>query len=77
MSDIALRPAHALAEAIRRREVSSRELLEHYLARVERLNGSLNAVVTLDPDGARACRRRRRRGAGARRRQAARCTACR
>ncbi len=53
MSDIALQPAHALAEAIRRREVSSRELLEHYLARVERLNPALNAVVTLDPDGAR------------------------
>ncbi len=53
MSDIALQPAHALAEAIRRRDVSSRELLEHYLARVEALNPPLNAVVTLDPDGAR------------------------
>ncbi len=53
MSDIALRPAHVLADAIRRRDVSSRELLEHYLARVERLNPPLNAVVTLDPDGAR------------------------
>lgn len=53
MSDIALQPAHALAEAIRRREVSSRELLDHYLARVDALNPGLNAVVTLDPDGAR------------------------
>ncbi len=53
MSDIALRPAHELADAIRRRELSSRELLDHYLARVERLNPALNAVVTLDPDGAR------------------------
>jgi amidase len=53
MSDIALQPAHALAEAIRRRDISSRELLEHYLARVERLNAPLNAVVTLDPDAAR------------------------
>ena len=53
MSDIALRPAHELADAIRRRELSSRELLDHYLSRVERLNPALNAVVTLDPDGAR------------------------
>ena len=53
MSDVALQPAHALADAIRRRQLSSRELLEHYLARVERLNPTLNAVVTLDPDGAR------------------------
>ena len=52
--DIALRPAHLLADAIRCREVSSRELLDHYLARVERLNPPLNAVVTLDPEGARS-----------------------
>jgi amidase len=51
--DIALQPAHRLAEAIRQRDISSRELLEHYLIRVERLNPPLNAVVTLDPDGAR------------------------
>jgi amidase len=52
MSDIVTRPAHELATALRRREVSSRELLDCCLERIERLNPSLNAVVTLDPDGA-------------------------
>ena len=63
MTDIAFRPAHALAAAIRRRELSSRELLDHYLARVERLNPPLNAVVTLDVDARAPRRRRGRRGA--------------
>ena len=53
MPDIALQPAHELAAAIQRRELSSRELLEHYLARVQRLNPPLNAVVTLGADAAR------------------------
>jgi amidase len=53
MTDIALQPAHELAAAIQRRELSSRELLEHHLARVQRLNPALNAVVTLDADAAR------------------------
>src|SRR5215211_474051 len=36
------------------REVSSRELLEHYLRRVEQYNPALNAVVTLDAERALA-----------------------
>ncbi|MCT7660589.1 amidase family protein [Mycobacterium deserti] len=51
--DSALWPAHRLAEGIRRREFSSRELLDGYLDRVALLNPALNAVVTLDVDGAR------------------------
>ena len=46
--------ATELARALRAREVSSRELLEEFAGRVERLNGSVNAVVTLDLDRARA-----------------------
>jgi amidase len=46
-------PAHVLAEVIRRREVSSFEVVEAYLAQIARYNPDLNAVVTLDEDGAR------------------------
>jgi amidase len=35
------------AAAIRDREIKSRELLELYLARIDRLNPALNAVVTV------------------------------
>ncbi len=54
MSDLGFGSATELAAAIRDREVSSRELLEHYLARVERHNPRLNAIVTLDVERARA-----------------------
>ncbi len=46
-------PAHVLAETIRRREVSSVEIVDAYLAQIARHNPQLNAVVTLDDDGAR------------------------
>ncbi|MEE9607928.1 MAG: amidase [Myxococcota bacterium] len=53
MADPAFRSAADLAGALQRRELSSRELLEHFLERVERLNGRINAVVTLDAERAR------------------------
>jgi amidase len=43
-----------LAAGIREKQWSSRELLDLYLDRVDRLNGPINAVVTLDADRARA-----------------------
>ncbi len=51
---LATQDASSLAAAIRRKEVSSRELLDLYLDRIERLNPTLNAVVTLDVERARA-----------------------
>jgi amidase len=50
----AFAPAHELARSIREREISSRELLEAFVGRIERLNGTVNAVVTLDLERARA-----------------------
>ena len=43
-----------LANDLRTGELRSRELLELYLDRIERLDGDVNAVVTLDADRARA-----------------------
>jgi len=42
------------AEAIRNGETTSRALLEHFIARIERINPALNAVVTADFERARA-----------------------
>ncbi|HEX4904056.1 MAG TPA: amidase family protein [Acidimicrobiales bacterium] len=46
--------ASELAAMVRAKEVSSRELLEGFVDRVERLNPPINAVVTLDLERARA-----------------------
>jgi amidase len=55
---LGLAPASQLAEAIRAKEVSSRELLEMFLHRVETINPKINSVVTLDGDRAMAqCKR--------------------
>ncbi len=53
MDNIAFRPATELARLIRNRRISSRELLEIYLARIDRFDKQINAVVTLDAEAAR------------------------
>ncbi|TFV47208.1 amidase [Blastococcus sp. TF02A-35] len=52
--ELCTRPATELAGLVRSGEVSARELLEAHLDRIERLGPALNAVVTLDAEGARA-----------------------
>ena len=55
MSDeLCFTPATELAAMIRRRELSARELLDAHLDRIEATNPKVNAIVTLDIEGARA-----------------------
>jgi amidase len=54
VEDVAFLPAVELVSRLEARELSSRELLEIYLARLAKHNGPLNAVVTVDADRARA-----------------------
>ncbi|HEY0125541.1 MAG TPA: amidase [Blastococcus sp.] len=51
--DLCLRPATELSALLRSRAISARELLDAHLDRIDRLNPAVNAVVTLDADGAR------------------------
>jgi amidase len=51
--DIATATAAELSRAIRTRVISSRELLDQLVARAERLNPALNAIVAWDLDRAR------------------------
>ena len=53
MNELAFRSATALGKAIRTREIGCRELLEHFLARVERHNPTLNAIIVTDLEAAR------------------------
>lgn len=53
MSRLEYRTATELLGSLERGEVSSRELLDHFLDRVASHNETVNAVVTLDPESAR------------------------
>ena len=52
-NDIAFSSASALAAKLRSGKISSLELLDHYIARVEKHDGALNAVVVRDFERAR------------------------
>jgi amidase len=53
MTEPAFRSATALAATIRAHEIGCRELLEHYLQRVDRYNPALNAIIVTDLRAAR------------------------
>src|SRR3954468_18753041 len=55
MSDITVEStARSMADAVRRKEISARELLELHLARIAERNPTLNAIVSLDEERARS-----------------------
>ncbi len=66
MTDLAFRSATALLAALDKKETSSEELLRHFLSRLERFAGKVNAVVTIDVERAleeaRRCDEERPRG---------------
>ncbi|MFN8179742.1 MAG: amidase [bacterium] len=53
LEDPSFAGASALAAAIRSRRLGAVELLEHLLERIARFNPRINAIVTLDEEGAR------------------------
>src|SRR5947209_1522268 len=53
MDDLSFRPAHELLGLMAGRSVSSRELLDAHLERIEQRNEDVNAFVTIDADAAR------------------------
>src|SRR2546428_885648 len=53
MLDTPFQSASALASLIRRKKIGCAELLELYLARVEKYNPTLNAIIATDLDAAR------------------------
>ena len=66
MSEVHFLPATTLLDRLDRRELGARELLDHFLDRVERFNPALNAIIWQDAPRARAeadaSDRRRARG---------------
>src|SRR5262245_24936986 len=49
ISELVQLPAHQLSLRIRQRQVSCREVMQDYLAHIERFNPRVNALVSLQP----------------------------
>lgn len=50
IDELVLAPAHELAQRIRARQVSCREVMLSYLAHIERFNPKVNALISLQPE---------------------------
>ena len=50
---IAYKSAHQLAKLIKDKEISSVELLDYYISRVEKYNSDINAIVVKDYENAK------------------------
>ncbi len=55
MTELAFQSALQLGAAIRNKSISAAEMLDYFLARVEKFNPALNAIVVEDFDRAREC----------------------
>ena len=49
-ADLAYATTGEVAEAIHKKEISSREAVDYFLARVEALDKTINSVVTIDAE---------------------------
>jgi amidase len=58
MTELAFRTAGQLATAVREGEISSLELTDYFIARIEKYDGEINAVVVRDFDRAREVARK-------------------
>jgi amidase len=52
-ADLCFLPAHELAASIRRRELSALEVMDAHIARIDKVNPQINAIVTFLPEAAR------------------------
>ena len=69
-------PARKLAEMIRTKKLSSRELMEAHLRQISRVNPKVNAIVTLVPEDQLLAEAKAADEAVPAAKFAARCTAC-
>ncbi len=58
LTELCFLPATELVSRMRRKDVSAVEVMDAHLARIEAVNPKVNAIVTLDADGAREAARR-------------------